>query len=139
MLNVIQIEFMELNTIGARIGWARKKLGLSQVQLGALAGIAPGTIGNIESGRGHSLRKLTAVARALRVDAHWLSEGVGLPYPEQVADTVQAIGAHRVVYLDPVEYSHLSIWRDADPDARTVIASAYAVADRLKSPVKRRA
>lgn len=141
MLNVIQIKIMKMNTIGERISWARKNLGLSQDELARLAEVAPGTIGNIESGRGRTLRKLIPVARALRVDPVWLAEGVGAPYADHAAGAapVPAVAMDNVVYLDATEFSHLTTWRKADPDARTVIASAFAVADRLEAPLKHRA
>ncbi len=55
--------------IGERVRRARKAMALSQVQLGAAAGVSAGTIGNIEAGTfAPRPGTLTAIARALGVE-----------------------------------------------------------------------
>ncbi len=66
-----------LITLGERLKFARKKRGLSQASLAKLAGVAQGTIGNLESGERKSPRGLLSIARALKVDPNWLETGKG--------------------------------------------------------------
>lgn len=77
--NVIQNQFLITNvmTIADRLKQAREKLGLTQLQLAENAGVAQGTIANIENGIRKKPREITSIARALSVDAGWLETGKG--------------------------------------------------------------
>lgn len=79
-------EFKELKTLADRMVWARQQKSerlnrdISQQAIADLAGVAQGTIGNLESGRGDSARKITSIAKALEVDPTWLESGKGDPH-----------------------------------------------------------
>lgn len=72
-----------LATLGERVRWARKQVGLTQVQLADLAGIHKDTISGWETGGipGADVREanLRAVAPYLRVPVEWLREGGPTP------------------------------------------------------------
>lgn len=63
--------------IAERLRAAREEAKLSQGQLASMAGVAQGTIGNIENGTRRNPRELLAIARALGVQAEWLKSGTG--------------------------------------------------------------
>lgn len=67
----------DLNTVGERVKWARAQRGLSQKALAELAGVATGTIGNLESGTRGRPRELLSIARALGASVDWLDTGAG--------------------------------------------------------------
>lgn len=130
-----------IGTIGGRCRTARTKAGLSQAALAFKAGVAEGVIGNIESGRSKSMRKLTAVANALNVNPAWLAEGRGTPE----AEAQPAVELGHDLHLNEKEFNMvvgwLFLWRSADPVTRSLIESAFAVAHRMgeQQPAERRA
>ena len=69
----------DLSTLAGRLQWARAKCGLSQAEVAEAAGVAQGTIGNIESGERKEPRKIVAIAKAVGVRPEWLSERKGAP------------------------------------------------------------
>lgn len=71
-----------MDTAAKRLKAARELRGVNQVRLAALAGVSPGTVGNIESGKRGIERSALAFAKALNVDAQWLATGEG----EMLAD-----------------------------------------------------
>ena len=75
----------DVKTIAERLKHAREAAGLTQGQLAALAKVAQGTIGNIESGARQNPRELLAIAEAVKVDAGWLKTGRGPMRPAATA------------------------------------------------------
>ena len=75
-------------SLGDRLLWARKKAGLTQVQLSKKAGISQAAISDFEVGRTASGYgpTLFALAAALEVNVNWLQSGVGQPYQLGDAD-----------------------------------------------------
>lgn len=66
-----------LDSIGARIAWAREQRGLTQSTLAKAAGVSQGTIGNAESGMRGKPRALLAIAQALHASIDWLENNRG--------------------------------------------------------------
>lgn len=66
-----------VTTIAERLKTARLALGLSQKELARLAGVSPGTIGNIEAGARDEPQKLVEIAVAAQVTPGWLKLGKG--------------------------------------------------------------
>lgn len=79
----------DLSTIGKRVRFARKSLGLTQQQLADKAGVRQQTVSQLERGVNASSTSLVAIARALDVTPEWLESGTGPMHPprwEQLAD-----------------------------------------------------
>lgn len=89
-----------MRTLAERIVWARARAGWTQQELANKAGVAQGTIGNLESGARDSSKKITSIAKALNVDAHWLAEGEGAPQKSENNAHPAISGAKRVVLTD---------------------------------------
>lgn len=66
-----------METLKDRLRRARKYAGLSQEELANAVGITQGVISHIESGESSGSKHLIAIARALKVNPTWLSEGYG--------------------------------------------------------------
>jgi len=88
-----------VSSISERLKLARLRLNLSQVELAKRAGVAAGTIGNLEAGTREKPRNLLGIARALGVTPEWLEEGKELA-PDTVASGVSPV-AHPVI-LDAI-------------------------------------
>jgi phage repressor protein C with HTH and peptisase S24 domain/DNA-binding XRE family transcriptional regulator len=73
----ITVVMEELNTIGARVAWARQQRKLTQQQLADRAGVAQSTIGSVESGQRQKPRELNSIARALEASVLWMETGEG--------------------------------------------------------------
>lgn len=71
-----QVAITPVKELSERVVWARARLGISQEQLAAKAGVSQGTIGNIESGIRKKPRELVSIANALGVRPEWLSSGL---------------------------------------------------------------
>lgn len=128
---------MIAQTIGDRCREARHKRGLSQEELAARAGVSGGVIANTEWGRNKTIRKLTAVARALEVDPHWLATGNGPAAPLRLA---AAPGTALPDEQDQQLALHwLATWHAADDTHRALIESAFAVAASSAAPRRRQA
>jgi len=65
-----------MKTLAERLAWARAQKSLTQAELGKLAGVSQGTIGNLESGLRTDARRLLHIAAALGVEPMWLAEGM---------------------------------------------------------------
>ena len=72
-----------MNTPAERLKYARKLKGLNQVQLAEKAGVATGTVGNIEAGTRGIKASALALARALDVNPDWLATGESPMTPVQ--------------------------------------------------------
>lgn len=76
-----------MGTIGERVKHLRKELGLTQVQLGKLIGIAGGSVAKIEA---DSSRPTEAAIRLIcatyKVNYNWLTEGEGPMFQELSMD-----------------------------------------------------
>lgn len=76
------VDFVAVETLADRLRWVLSKTGWSQRKLSVEAGLAPGHVGLITSGRvkgrvaGETLSK---IARAAGVSIRWLQDGVGEP------------------------------------------------------------
>lgn len=72
-------------TIGARVKALRKSRGLSQVSLSKQVKISQAALSLIEVGEATHIRgtTLTALAKALGTNPHWLETGTGSPAPNQ--------------------------------------------------------
>lgn len=91
-----------MDTLRARLIYARKRKGYTQEQLAQKVGCSQGTIGNLESSAGaksqSSTRYLPKIAEELGVSALWLSEGDG-----EVADVLQIKPVHDVPVVGDVK------------------------------------
>src|SRR5690349_17452679 len=72
----------ELTTIGERIKWRRKIIGLSQQMLAREIGISQAAISAIEGAKsedraGGGTSYVVKIARALKCSAEWLEGGIG--------------------------------------------------------------
>lgn len=85
MIN-FSIPITNVNSIAERLKQSRESKGLTQSELGGLAGVSQGTIGNIESGLRKNPRELLALAKALGKNPEWLKSGKG-PENADVAAT----------------------------------------------------
>lgn len=81
------MENAELDTLAARVRFARKQAGLTQVQLAERVGVSQPMIGKIENGSETS--KIVEIATQLEVRPQWLASGTG----PMTDDT-----AHEVIY-----------------------------------------
>lgn len=66
-----------MQTLSNRLIEARTERGWSQQMLADKAGVSQSLIGNLESGVQRGSTKLTKIADALGVSAHWLADGKG--------------------------------------------------------------
>lgn len=72
---------MELDTLGARLIWARTMKGWDQATLIEMSGVPQGTVSKIERGDQSTTGKYAAaLARPLGVEQDWLTTGEGQPY-----------------------------------------------------------
>lgn len=62
---------------GDRIKLVRKEMGLSQGAIAKIAGVSQTTIADLERGRNDGSAKIAKIAKALNVNALWLSDGTG--------------------------------------------------------------
>lgn len=71
----------DLTTLGRRVRWRRKALGLTQVQLAAKANIGQSALSSIENDDTKWLRapNLLRLALVLNLSPGWLERGEGLP------------------------------------------------------------
>ena len=77
--NVIEISgsITTVITIAERLKAAREEAGLTQEDVATAAGVAQGTVANIESGIRKNPRELLAIAKAVNVHPEWLKSGRG--------------------------------------------------------------
>jgi transcriptional regulator with XRE-family HTH domain len=78
-----------LETLAARVRWARERLQLSQAALAKRAGCSQGMIGNLETGTRDKPRDPFRLATALEVSALWLYENKGDWRPSAVGNQQQ--------------------------------------------------
>ena len=77
--NVIEISgsITTVINIAERLKAAREEAGLTQEGVATAAGVAQGTVANIESGIRKNPRELLAIAKAVNVHPEWLKSGRG--------------------------------------------------------------
>jgi phage repressor protein C with HTH and peptisase S24 domain len=77
--NVIELSgsITTVITIAERLKAAREDAGLTQEDVATAAGVAQGTVANIESGIRKNPRELLAIAKAVNVHPEWLKSGRG--------------------------------------------------------------
>jgi transcriptional regulator with XRE-family HTH domain len=124
------LEIRSLKTLADRCRWARTRKNILPEDLAKEAGISPSVIWNTECGRNKTIRKITAVASVLEVDAVWLAEGKGSPFlsePEPARSEIAEDDAELKMVL-----GWLSAWRSADAPTRSLIESAFAVAEKQR-------
>ena len=73
-----------MTTLAERLKRAREEEGLSQVALAKKAGVATGTIGNLEAGTRRTARNLLGIAAALNRRPQWLADGIGPERDDQL-------------------------------------------------------
>lgn len=66
-----------METLGARIKFRMKELGLTQTKLGERVGLSQVSIGNIINGKTSDTPKILQIALVLRVNPEWLLNGTG--------------------------------------------------------------
>lgn len=66
-----------IETIGNRLKIARKYAGMTQVELANAIDARQGAISDLESGRNNSSTKIVEMSLALKINAEWLSTGLG--------------------------------------------------------------
>lgn len=93
-------------TYGERLGQARKRAGLTQVQLARRAGVTQGVISHLERGNAHGSAYTHRIAAALGVSAMWLAEGRGSMEPT-VPGAMQLPGGGVLVPVLPVTLAEL--------------------------------
>ncbi len=74
------------DSIQSRLKHARKSANLSQAEVADAAGITQPAYSQLESGRTRKGTSLIPIARALGVDAHWLTSGRGKMHGESIED-----------------------------------------------------
>jgi transcriptional regulator with XRE-family HTH domain len=68
-----------MKTLAERIRSSRLKSGLSQMELAEQTQLTQQMISKLESGSSQSTSAILAIAKALRVSAHWLWQGSKVP------------------------------------------------------------
>jgi phage repressor protein C with HTH and peptisase S24 domain len=87
-----------METIAARLKYARNRRGWTQGQLAVASDVSQGTIGNIESGNRQARASLIKIARALGVSYDWLADGIG--NPDTANEPIHHVAAEpRAIYL----------------------------------------
>lgn len=66
-------------TYGERLLWARKRAGLTQIQLAEASGVKQGTISKIERGDQNESAFDSILGHHLNINSYWLSTGEGEP------------------------------------------------------------
>lgn len=66
-----------MENLATRVKLSRKRLAMSQDDLAAASGLKQADISKIETGRIQRTTGIVGLARALKVDAHWLESGEG--------------------------------------------------------------
>lgn len=102
--------------LGENIKKARERLGLTKKELAARAGISPGMLGDLESGRQKGTTKIHRLAQALGTTAHDLERGV---MPE-----VPPSGSVAMAALSEREEELLRLFRAAPPSVKRAIEGA---------------
>lgn len=147
-----------MNNLAERLRWARKQKNWTQQQLADHAGVAGGTVGNLESGRPrkqkgklsqHSAgvdaglppgtRKIPELARALGVSPKWLAgeaDATGAAHQADTVVTVACVPRHAVVYLDQQQLDLIRAWADADDVGRALLKSAITVINQSNEPIR---
>ncbi|MCG8510688.1 MAG: helix-turn-helix domain-containing protein, partial [Rhodospirillales bacterium] len=101
---LITLDVCFLKTIGERICYARKQVGLSQAKLAELVGTNPGTIGDKERNRGKpSGPLLIAIEYATGYSATWLSTGKGDPLVPRETESPKSQTASDTAQSDEAE------------------------------------
>lgn len=77
-----------MNTLGDRIRFKMKVLGLTQAKLGERVGLSQVAIGNIINGKTKDTNKILQIANELRVNPQWLLDGSGDANDMGVKDSV---------------------------------------------------
>lgn len=119
--------FTDVKTIAERAKEAREALvpKLSQIELAKLAGVSPGTIGNLEAGTRKNPRELLAIAAALQVNPLWLKTGKGPKRAGAVEPPPAAPpGAHAelLAFFDELPpYEQAAVLRDVHDRAARVL------------------
>ncbi len=70
---------LELDTIGKRLKWARKRAGLSQHDMG----VAQSIVSKLERGQSNKTSHIVELANVCKVSAFWLQTGLGHPNDTQ--------------------------------------------------------
>jgi transcriptional regulator with XRE-family HTH domain len=94
-----------MKTLAERTKEARERLGMTQQELADAAGVAQGTIGNIERGRGQRPREAAKIARALKVNLDWYLYEEGPMEPNKLLQLAYAQGIDPVLPLELTEVS----------------------------------
>lgn len=77
---------MKLDTVGARVIWARTQKGWDAANLTRESGVPQGTVSKIERGEQKSTGKHgSSIAKSTGVRLEWLSTGMGDPYLPMIA------------------------------------------------------
>lgn len=113
MVEVLRLPVMKkpspsAETLGDRIRQARIAAGLTQEQLGAVAGISGSAITQLENGETKTLKpeNLFKIAKKLRKSAEWLVTGEGTELPrEEIYDALAELpGNNPQTVLDFIQY-----------------------------------
>lgn len=112
--NIYLLNHSGMDTFAERLRAARRAAKLSQVQLAKKTGLSQTTISNIESGRNDGSREILQLAKALKVNAEWLLNGVG-PREGQPED-------------EPMIARFALVYEQVSDEGRAFLANAVAVA-----------
>lgn len=85
-----------MDSIGARIRLARKRLGLSQEEFGAGIDVSRGAVANWERGQGIKRENLVALSRHYPIDLQWLLTGEGTEPPLREPANISRLPARAV-------------------------------------------
>lgn len=94
-----------------RVRQRRLELGLSQAELGRLAGVPQSTIGQIENGRNKSSTKILELANALQTTAEYLVNGAKSKV--QGLSNITATGFH-LSRVPVISWAQAGNWRDIE-------------------------
>lgn len=94
-----------------RVRQRRLELGLSQAELGRLAGVPQSTIGQIENGRNKSSTKILELANALQTTAEYLVNGA--KSKAQGLSNITATGFH-LSRVPVISWAQAGNWRDIE-------------------------
>ena len=75
-----------MSTLAERVVETRAKLGISQAEVGARAGVSQQAVLKVENGQTRRPKWLPELAEALGVSADWLRKGEGSPSPDATDD-----------------------------------------------------
>lgn len=129
----------DLRTLAGRLKWARLQRKLSQTELARRAGVAQGTIGNLESGGRKDPRRIVEIAGALYCSPAWLASGRGEWDLAKATGDAPVAKEKGAVYHVPSaeERTMLEVWRRMSPsDRKSMLVEMADKAERYQADMQ---